>query len=210
MPDSDANSSQGTRSPPASYRIGWNRRRLELADMARRHDRRTRSVITGALRKAEGMNLRARRKHAALISGAVALGLLSGCTSTAEPPSNNASPTSASSPTEPSSPVASPSSVSASRPSLNPDYTLTVNIVISNGKTTPNGEKINVRVGQKVILNVISDTDDEIHAHIGGDGYELPVQAGTPARGSFILQSPGSFEVESHHLEKIIVILNAH
>jgi hypothetical protein len=36
------------------------------------------------------------------------------------------------------------------------------------------------------------------------------VQAGTPARGSFILQSPGSFEVESHHLEKIIVILNAH
>jgi len=210
MPDSDANSSQGTRSPPASYRIGWNRRRLELADMARRHDRRTRSVITGALRKAEGMNLRARRTHAALISGAVALGLLSGCTSTAEPPSNNASPTSASSPTEPSSPVASPSSVSASRPSLNPDYTLTVNIVISNGKTTPNGEKINVRVGQKVILNVISDTDDEIHAHIGGDGYELPVQAGTPARGSFILQSPGSFEVESHHLEKIIVILNAH
>jgi hypothetical protein len=178
--------------------------------MARRHDRRTRSVITGALRKAEGMNLRARRTHAALISGAVALGLLSGCTSTAEPPSNNASPTSASSPTEPSSPVASPSSVSASRPSLNPDYTLTVNIVISNGKTTPNGEKINVRVGQKVILNVISDTDDEIHAHIGGDGYELPVQAGTPARGSFILQSPGSFEVESHHLEKIIVILNAH
>jgi hypothetical protein len=179
--------------------------------MARRHDRRTRSVITGALRKAEGMNLRARRTHAALVCGAVALGLLlSGCTSTAEPPSNNASPTSASSPTEPSSRVASPSSVSPSPPSLNPDYTLTVNIVIVKGKTTPNGEKINVRVGQKVILNVISDTDDEIHAHIGGDGYDLPVQSGTPARGSFILQSPGSFEVESHHLEKIIVILNAH
>ena len=30
-----------------------------------------------------------------------------------------------------------------------------------------------------------------------------------PARGSFTLDSPGSFEVESHHLEKIIVILNA-
>lgn len=179
--------------------------------MARSHDRRTRSVITSALRKAEGMILSARWAHAALTCGAVVLGLLlSGCTSTAEPPSDNASPTSASSPTEPSSRVASPTSISPSPPSLNPDYTLTVNIVISKGKTTPNGEKINVRVGQKVILNVISDTDDEIHAHIGGDGYELPVQAGTPARGSFTLQSPGSFEVESHHLEKIIVILNAH
>ncbi|HEU4908002.1 MAG TPA: hypothetical protein VFT17_03985 [Propionibacteriaceae bacterium] len=157
------------------------------------------------------MNLSARRAHAALTCGAVVLGLLlSGCTSAAEPPSNNASPTSASNPTEPFSPVASPTSVSPSPPSLNPDYTLTVNIVISKGKTIPNGEKINVRVGQKVILNVISDTDDEIHAHIGGDVYELPVQAGTPARGSFTLQSPGSFEVESHRLEKIIVILNAH
>ncbi|HKN44161.1 MAG TPA: hypothetical protein VJW23_09570, partial [Propionibacteriaceae bacterium] len=79
----------------------------------------------------------------------------------------------------------------------------------SNGKTVPNGEKINVRVGQKVILNVTSDTDDEIHAHISGEGYELPVRAGTPAKGSFTIESPGSFEVESHHLEKIIVILNA-
>jgi heme/copper-type cytochrome/quinol oxidase subunit 2 len=95
-------------------------------------------------------------------------------------------------------------------PSLNPDYTLTINIVIAKGKTTPNAEKINVRVGQKVILNVTSDADDEIHAHIGGDGYELPVKAGTPTKGSFTLESPGTSEVESHHLEKIIVILNAH
>jgi hypothetical protein len=29
------------------------------------------------------------------------------------------------------------------------------------------------------------------------------------AKGSFTLDSAGSFEVESHHLEKIIVILNA-
>ena len=27
--------------------------------------------------------------------------------------------------------------------------------------------------------------------------------------GSFTIDSPGSFEIESHHLEKIIVILNA-
>jgi hypothetical protein len=150
----------------------------------------------------------ASRTQAALIGGAVALGMLvSGCAGTAEPQAS-ASPSAVASASEPSSP-ASPSSVPPSSPSLNPDYALTINITIANGKTIPNGEKINVRVGQKVILNVTSDTDDEVHAHIGGPGYELPVQSGTPARGEFTIDSPGSFEVESHHLEKIIVILNA-
>ena len=133
--------------------------------------------------------------------------LLSGCISAAEPRAS-ASPSAVASASEPSSP-ASPSSVPPSSPSLNPDYALTINITIANGKTIPNGEKINVRVGQKVILNVTSDTDDEVHAHIGGPGYELLVQAGTPAKGEFTIDSPGSFEVESHHLKKIIVILNA-
>ena len=154
------------------------------------------------------MSRTASRTQPALIGGAVALGmLLSGCTSAAEPQAS-ASPSAVASASEPSSP-ASPSSVPPSSPSLNPDYALTINITIANGKTIPNGEKINVRVGQKVILNVTSDTADEVHAHIGGPGYELPVQAGTPAKGEFTIDSPGSFEVESHHLEKIIVILNA-
>jgi hypothetical protein len=146
----------------------------------------------------------------ALIWGVVALGLLlSGCATTAGPQSS-ASPSVVSSSSEPAaSPTESPTSVPPSSPALNPDYPLTINIVIAKSKTIPSGEKINVRVGQKVILKVTSDTDDEIHAHIGGTGYELQVQAGTPARGSFTLDSPGSFEVESHHLEKIIVILNA-
>lgn len=154
------------------------------------------------------MSRTASRTQAALIGGAVALGmLLSGCTSTAEPQAS-ASPSAVASASEPTSP-ASPSSVPPNSPSLNPDYALTINISIANGKTVPNGEKINVRVGQKVILNVTSDTDDEIHAHTGGAGYEMQVRAGTPAKGSFTVDSPGSFEVESHHLDKIIAILNA-
>ena len=92
----------------------------------------------------------------------------------------------------------------ASSPSVNDD-TLTINITIDGGKTTPSGQKINVRVGQKVILNVTSDTDDEIHGHIGGDGHELPVQAGKPATGSFTLDSAGRFEVECHHLRMCLM-----
>jgi hypothetical protein len=156
------------------------------------------------------MSVSAARPNGALICGAVILSvLLSACTTSPEPESAASPPTAVSSPSEPSSPAASPTSAPASSPSLDADYALTININISGSKTVPNGEKINVGVGQKVILNVTSDTDDEIHAHIGGAGYELPVRAGTPAKGSFTLDSPGSFEVESHHLEKIIVILNA-
>jgi heme/copper-type cytochrome/quinol oxidase subunit 2 len=156
------------------------------------------------------MSVRAGRPHGALIYGAVILGLLlSGCTSGDEPQTTTSPSTAVGSPSEPSSPATSATPGPLESPSLSADYALTININISGRKTVPNGEKINVRVGQQVILNVTSDTDDEIHAHIGGEGYELPVRAGRPSKGSFTIDSPGSFEVESHHLEKIIVILNA-
>ena len=148
--------------------------------------------------------------RSALMLGTVALGLLlSGCTSSADPGASASPSAVVGSPSEPSSPATSPTSVPARSPSLNAEYALTINIEIAGGKTIPNAEKINVRVGQKVILNVTSDTDDEIHAHLGEKDYELAVRAGSPAKGSFTLDSPGSFEVESHHLEKTIVILNA-
>jgi hypothetical protein len=154
------------------------------------------------------MGVSARKTQGAWICGAFTMGLLlGGCTSSAEPQAT-ASPTVINNPIRPSSPATSPTSGSASSPSVNDD-TLTINITIASGKTTPSGKKMNVQVGQKVILNVTSDTDDEIHAHIGGEGCELPVQAGKPAKGSFTLDNAGSFEVESHLLEKIIVILNA-
>jgi hypothetical protein len=150
-----------------------------------------------------------RTRRGALACGLLAVALLGGACTTTTEPQNKPSPPATSSPSAPSTPAESRSSVPASPPSLNPDYPLTINIVIAKGKTIPSGEKIDVRVGQKVIMNVISDTDDEIHAHTDGAGYEMQVQAGRPANGSFTIESPGSFEVESHHLEKIIVILNA-
>ncbi len=85
---------------------------------------------------------------------------------------------------------------------------MTIDITISNGRVDPNGKKIDVRRGQTVVLNVTSDEDDEIHAHISEAGYELEVKAGQSTRGEFVVSDPGRFEVESHHLEKIIVILN--
>jgi hypothetical protein len=101
----------------------------------------------------------------------------------------------------PGTPDPTPSADSADR--------VVVDITIADGKVTPNGEKVDVAVGQEVELYVTSDTDDEIHAHTDdAAGYAFEVKAGVPATGRFAVASAGSFEVESHHLEKIIVILN--
>ena len=85
---------------------------------------------------------------------------------------------------------------------------MTVDITLSNGQVDPNAERIDVQRGQTIVLNVTSDEDDEIHAHIGDPGYELGVKGGKTTRGEFVVSDPGRFEVESHNLEKVIVILN--
>jgi hypothetical protein len=128
-------------------------------------------------------------------------------------PSQSATPASTSSPTSQSSPstTASPGTSKSPAPSRSPSPTtdaLTINITISNGRVDPNGKKMDVRRGQTIVLNVTSDQDDEIHAHTSDQGYELEVKAGKPTRGELVVSDPGRFEVESHHLEKVIVILN--
>jgi hypothetical protein len=132
-----------------------------------------------------------RRGHAAGL--AVLLGLaLTGCGGTTGPASSAGS-------------SAPPPAVGSTGPATE---TITLDITISGGRVTPNGQKIDARVGQRVVEHVTSDVDDEVHAHTGGDGYELEVKAGTPATGGFTLTTPGSFEVESHGTGKIIAILN--
>lgn len=83
-----------------------------------------------------------------------------------------------------------------------------IDITVEGDRVDPNGQKIDVPLGATVVLTVTSDTDDEIHAHTGdGDGYTLAAPAGDTVTGQFKVDSPGSFEVESHHSGKIIVIL---
>jgi hypothetical protein len=107
----------------------------------------------------------------------------------------------------PSSSASSTASTSASTSSSDANAVV-IDIIIANRQVKPSGEKLNLSRGQTVIMHVTSDMDDEVHAHTGGDGYELEVSAGKPATGSFVVSDPGSFEIESHHLNKIIAILN--
>ena len=86
--------------------------------------------------------------------------------------------------------------------------TLTIDITIAGRTVDPDREEIDVPVGQAVTLNIKSDIDDELHAHMGLDGYALTVRAGQQTTGGFTLRAPGRFVVESHRLGKTIVILN--
>jgi len=134
--------------------------------------------------------------------------ILTGCTSA---PAGPATPSAT-----PEATSAAPSSTTPSAaPKTSPPATsqqadqVTIDVTIADGQVSPNGDKVDVRVGQRIVLKVTSDEHDEIHAHTSGNGYELEVPAGKQVTGSFTLDSPGSYEVESHHLEKTIVILNA-
>jgi hypothetical protein len=155
------------------------------------------TMITPGRRRFSRLSSTAGSRLGGTLLASALLGLaLTGCTSA---PAGTTTPSAA-----PQATSATPSGTPSQ-----PANQVTVEITIANGQVSPNGKKIDCQVGQQVVLNVTSDQADEIHAHTGGDGYELQVPAGKKVTGSFTLTSPGSFEVESHHLEKTIVILNA-
>lgn len=132
-------------------------------------------------------------------------------TSSPATPAGSVSPTPSRSPsgqpTPEPSPYAPPPKTRAPSPVEDPQAVPLV-ITIGDGQVSPNGEKLEVAQGARIAVSVTSDIDDEIHAHLGGDGVEIPVRAGTTVRDSFMVLDTGSFEVESHELGKIIVILN--
>jgi heme/copper-type cytochrome/quinol oxidase subunit 2 len=153
-----------------------------------------------------------RRVFGFALGGLLTTVALTGCTSA---PTTSATPTPAVTSAAPSASAASSAAASpSSTPTPTPSETaaadaVTIDITIADGQVSPNGKKIDVEVGQTIVLNVTSDEADEIHAHTEGDGFELEVAAGKKVTGEFELNSPGSYEVESHHLEKTIAILNA-
>jgi heme/copper-type cytochrome/quinol oxidase subunit 2 len=156
-----------------------------------------------------------RRLAGAVVVTALLGRALAGCTN---PPAETATPAptpEVTSATPSATPSAGPTDTPTPSPTPTPSVTspaadqVTIDITIADGQVSPNGNKVAVKVGQQVVLNVTSDEHDEIHAHTSGDGFTLDVPPGKKVTGSFTLTSPGSYEVESHHLEKTIVILNA-
>lgn len=80
-----------------------------------------------------------------------------------------------------------------------------IDISFTGDSVTPNGERVEVEVGQPVDLVVKSDHAGEIHVH------SEPEQVFDYEPGTTILKlqidRPGIVEVESHDLEQVIVQL---
>jgi len=84
--------------------------------------------------------------------------------------------------------------------------TKTIAITIEGDSITPNGDRVEVEVGQPIELVVTADVEGEIHVHSDPE-QELEYGAGDTTLKAFTIDKPGVVEVESHALEKTIVQL---
>jgi plastocyanin len=83
---------------------------------------------------------------------------------------------------------------------------VTIDIAIKDGKVTPQGERVNVKVGQKITLHVTSDADEEVHVHSEPE-HEYELAPGDDKTYTFSLKVPGQVAVEAHHLDVTIAQL---
>ena len=98
---------------------------------------------------------------------------------------------------------AAPSSTAPS--SAAPSSGTTVDITIKDGKVTPNGDRVKVKVGEPVTLKIDADTSGEIHVHSTPE-QEIEFDEGTSTK-KLTIDKPGIVDVEDHALEQVIVQL---
>lgn len=70
----------------------------------------------------------------------------------------------------------------------------TIKIDVAGKRVTPTPGTVDVKLGERVRLQVTADTQDEVHVHAYDE--KAPVAAGRPAYLEFVADIPGSFEVE--------------
>ncbi|MDI6911925.1 hypothetical protein [Nocardioides sp.] len=81
-----------------------------------------------------------------------------------------------------------------------------IEVTIEGESVTPNGERVEVAVGQDVELDVTADAPGEIHVHSTPE-QELEYDVGESTLTIEGIDRPGTVDVESHNLEKVIVQL---
>ena len=101
------------------------------------------------------------------------------------------------------SPSPSPDKASATEPA---DDAVVVDIAIRDGKVTPQGDRVDVKVGQKVTLHITSDARETIHIHSQPE-REIEIGDGDDIEKAFTFDVPGQIAVEAHELDVTIVQL---
>ena len=138
---------------------------------------------------------RRRTRVATIAAAAVVLATLSSCASAEDTePDDAATATS----TDTSSASDGGSASTPSKPTG-----VVVDITFNGDSVTPNGERVDAKVGQPVTLNIDADAPGELHVHSTPE-QEIAYDAGTSTH-EVTFDLPGIVDVESHDLEKIVV-----
>lgn len=75
-------------------------------------------------------------------------------------------------------------------------------IVIDGDRIEPNGERVEVGVGETVVLEIESDRTAELHVHSSPE-QELSVEEGT-SRVELVIDTPGVIDVEEHETGVVV------
>lgn len=81
----------------------------------------------------------------------------------------------------------------------------TVDITVKDGTVTPSGDRVKVKTGEPVTLNIDADVAGEIHVHSTPE-QEIEFDKGTSTK-ELTIDQPGIVDVEDHALEQVIVQL---
>ena len=81
----------------------------------------------------------------------------------------------------------------------------TIAIVVKQGRPSGGIKRPTVEKGDDVVLVIRTDAGEEIHLH--GYDIEKPVTPGTPIRIRFTAKLPGRFELELHHPDARLAVI---
>ena len=129
-----------------------------------------------------------------VVPAALAIALAAGCGS-----DNSSSSTTTPAPSAPAG-TSAPGQVATSMPASSDPA------VTGDDAATVGARVEKVKLGDHVVLRLVSDTDETYHVH----GYDLEqkVAAGVEAQFEFTADKAGDFEVESHNTDKVYVVLH--
>jgi hypothetical protein len=81
-----------------------------------------------------------------------------------------------------------------------------IEVTFDGDSVTPNGDRVEVERGQDIELEVTADAPGEIHVHSDPE-QELAYKEGATTVTIKGIDQPGTVDVESHTLDKVIVQL---
>jgi hypothetical protein len=84
--------------------------------------------------------------------------------------------------------------------------TKTITITFNGDDVSPNGQRYDVAIGQRIEFDVTADKPGEIHVH-SSPAQELKYDKGSSTIDVKPITTPGIVTVESHTLDKVILQL---